>query len=134
MFNGMEPDKVVYDQSKMRSHLIQCFEKQQLDPFPVNRQIENVRKSSTTINAKSDWKMPRRSARLSGKRKDDEKNIASPNRFSSLSDENPTNIETEENNNRPQTPVSRSSRECENRNYFIFINHRQFVKESSNYI
>ena len=48
--------------------------------------------------------MPRRSVRISRKRKVEEKNIASPNRFSPLSNENPTNIATEEKNNCPQTP------------------------------
>ena len=26
LFHGIEPDKIVYDQSKMRTHLIQCFD------------------------------------------------------------------------------------------------------------
>ena len=103
MFNGIEPDKVIYDQSKMRSHLIQCFEKQQLDPFPIHRRKDYApTKACVTNNTESNWKVPRRSARLSSKLSQSDKNIVSPNKYSPLSDEDPLNQETDENDDHSQ--------------------------------
>ena len=63
MFHSIQPDQVIYDQSKMRAHLLQCFENQALTPFPIFR--ANVNNDNSPIrNSSSEWKVPRRSARL----------------------------------------------------------------------
>ena len=33
--NNLNPSLCVFSQSKMRSHLMHCFEQKRLDPFPI---------------------------------------------------------------------------------------------------
>ena len=84
IFNGIEPDKVIYDQSKMRPHLIQCFEEKQLKPFPIYRNDVSSNKVSLIENeSSSEWIVPRRSARLA-KIKTTPNLTITPNKFDVL--------------------------------------------------
>ena len=69
LMNGIEPDGLIFDQSKMRNHLIDCFEKQELQPFPIYRQSRGgINKPTTQVDKNAGaWKQPRRSARVSQK-------------------------------------------------------------------
>ena len=85
ILNGIEPDGVVFDQSKMREHLIQCFEKQDLQPFPIYRRVETTKPTIQKDNSSTSWIKPRRSARLSQKNSSVQ-NLHVQNRFSPLED------------------------------------------------
>ena len=42
LMNGNEPDGMVFDQSKMRKHLLRCLENQKLEPFPIYRYSKSL--------------------------------------------------------------------------------------------
>ena len=89
---GTEPDQIIYDQSKMRQHLISCFENEEIWPFPKYRNdiISSSSISTTSLsssqNNSSEWILPRRSSRI--RNKNSTKSITiSPNRFAILSED-----------------------------------------------
>ena len=72
---GNEPSTIKYDQSKMREHLVTCFEGDKLSSFPKHRSEENQQKYDEQIVSQdvkmsdSDWKYPvRRSQRIKQKK------------------------------------------------------------------
>ena len=66
LLQGNEPSTIIYDQSKFRTHLIQCLENGQLTPFPKYKHDKTINKR-VELASKSDWKLPRRSKRLQEK-------------------------------------------------------------------
>ena len=65
---GNNPSEIVYDQSKLRQHLVDCFEKGTLTVFPkykCNVKYNDTTKSgSISPQNQHKWLIPRRSARL----------------------------------------------------------------------
>ena len=59
---------VVFDQSKMRVHLVSCFEAGKISPFPKYR-VPSTKKKDTEQSSSqdSDWQMPSRSLRIGQK-------------------------------------------------------------------
>ena len=63
LLHGNNPHQITYDQSKMRNHLIHCFEQRKLYNFPTY----NITKENPTYiqnDVLSQWTIPRRSQRL----------------------------------------------------------------------
>lgn len=85
------PYEITYDQSKMRKHLIECFNNNLLTPFPRFQQCKT--KPEITIEP-TEWQQPRRSTRISNKMV----TFSSPlctsfkNKFSPLKDENKKSV------------------------------------------
>ena len=64
MTNGEIKD-VVFDQSKMRNHLVSCFEAGKISAFPkYGINSPNNRDADESSCNETDWKMPRRSQRI----------------------------------------------------------------------
>ena len=83
ILSGNKPNEIVYDQSKMREHLLNCFRNQKITPFPkyncTNEKIEIINK----MNKQEQWQQPRRSTRIQEKNKKST-SITLQNRFSPI--------------------------------------------------
>ena len=66
ILNGNNVYDLIYDQTKMREHLIACFEQRKITTFPLYEK-RNTKKSVTYKETSSPWNKPRRSARLRSK-------------------------------------------------------------------
>ena len=69
LLQGHDPSKLIYDQSKMREHLIDCFEKELIQPFPKYKQHVSASQFKTNKHD-GEWILPRRSARIKSKTSD----------------------------------------------------------------
>ena len=93
---GNDPSTIIYDQSKMRPHLINCFEKEEITSFPKYKQ--NISPSIQPINNSTDknseWKQPRRSVRIKKATQQQHvtNQIISPNKFEVLFPEDTNEI------------------------------------------
>ena len=80
---GNNPSNIIYDQSKMRVHLLNCLETELITPFPKYKQ--NISSQLPSQNQTGEWKKPRRSARIKNKTAHTAvKTITSENRFATL--------------------------------------------------
>ena len=62
ILHGSEPQNIVFDQSKMRSHLVSCLENNVISTFP---KYEKTNLPTSYVNkVKTDWVEPRRSKRI----------------------------------------------------------------------
>ena len=117
LMNGNEPDGMVFDQSKMRKHLIGCFEKQDMQPFPVYRRGVTSKPTIERDHSTLSWTQPRRSARLSQKNSSTTK-VDVQNRFTGLEITGESSIDSKETNEYPQEKNSEdiehtaSQRQC----------------------
>ena len=88
---GNEPEKIRYDQSKMREHLVNCFESGKLTPFPKYRtedKIVSPTSDNKTGNPEKSWSTPKRyNFRPRNRQKQLEGNISLTNRYSPLMNE-----------------------------------------------
>ena len=66
ILNGNNIYDLIYDQTKMREHLIACLEQQKITAFPLYEK-QNTEKVVTCKETSSPWNKPRRSARLRSK-------------------------------------------------------------------
>ena len=66
ILNGNNVYDLIYDQTKMREHLIACFEQRKITTFPLYEK-RNTKKAVTYKETSSPWNKPRRSARLRSK-------------------------------------------------------------------
>ena len=66
ILNGNNIYDLIYDQTKMREHLIACFEQRKITTFPLYEK-RNTEKVVTYKETSSPWNKPRRSARLRSK-------------------------------------------------------------------
>ena len=57
-------ENVIFDQTKMRNHLVTCFEEGKLTPFPKYGTTPNKENRKERLADDSDWKIPRRSQRI----------------------------------------------------------------------
>ena len=64
VLHGISPDSVIFDQSKMRAHLVQCFQEGELKQFPTHRRTDLNGILIANNKSSSAWKLPRRSTRL----------------------------------------------------------------------
>ena len=120
ILNGNDPCKIIYDQSKMRAHLISCFESNYLTPFPKYQDNIMPQKTECVNLSKenSDWIIPRKSKRLQKKTLTNN-TFVSYNKFYPLSEEN----------NTPTTKPSKTTDESKNVNSDNFNsneNHNSF--------
>jgi len=105
VLNGLDPKNVTYDQTKMRDHLIQCFENKQLTSFPKYnlKQTNNIISRNTTL---TDWKSPRRSQRIKNRCQIKLPNIKLQNQFEILGE-----IQHQNNNkNIKETPTTQQDK------------------------
>ena len=89
---GNDLTSIVFDQSMMRTHLISCFEKGKLVPFPKYRVEAGKKRTSSGISPQKDdmnWQIPRRSNRIRNMKNmtDSQKEIKLNNRFTTSSAE-----------------------------------------------
>ena len=81
ILNGNNVYDLIYDQTKMREHLIACFEQRKITTFPLYEK-RNTEKVVTYKETSSPWNKPRRSASLRSKTTQNFKNkIKLSNRF-----------------------------------------------------
>ena len=92
---GIDPSAVLYDQSRMRKHLIQCFDKMKLTQFPRFRtDPSGVKPNQSHVSWK--WHLPNKIAKrnhLNGNTKHNRGIQPSYNRFRSLSSNESTKTE-----------------------------------------
>ena len=101
ILNGNLPHQYTYDQTKMRDHLITCYEQNRLTPFPKYTTSEE-KPTYQKNEVESTWKIPRRrSKRIQEKHnKSSSQSIELTNRFiSSIKTKNPKVIENHSSNN-----------------------------------
>ena len=65
-FDGNNVYDLIYDQTKMREHLIACFEQRKITIFPIYKK-RNAEKLVIYKETSSPWNKPRRSARFKSK-------------------------------------------------------------------
>ena len=92
ILTGNDPDKIRYDQTRMRHHLIACFKSGKVTPFPKYRtNEEHGRNSKCVATTQADWITPTshrynlRSSQRSSTASMGRKEIPLKNRFSLLS-------------------------------------------------
>ena len=66
ILNGNNVYDLIYDQTKMREHLIACFEQRKITIFPIYKK-RNAEKLVIYKETSSPWNKPRRSARFKSK-------------------------------------------------------------------
>lgn len=91
ILNSQEPHKYIYDQSKMRQHLINCFISQQMTQFPKYNLTEEKRIVIKPIsqNQEETWNSSLRRSKRIQQQKSQNFNLTLSNRFEiSLSSEN----------------------------------------------
>ena len=51
LVNGISPESLVFDQSKMRNHLYQCMQRQEITNFPLQKGGKNIRRQNKSVDS-----------------------------------------------------------------------------------